>query len=477
MNYSPVNQPLPTPPASPSKTPKAVPFIIGGTLLALVVLAVGGFFLYQNQQLKQPDKLYDHSLSRTGIALGQLTDAEALDRISHNQIRGKLDLKLRQKTASAAEEACSLGSSQHYTVDIEAASAGGLEGETNIAYTEDGSVLLELDIKAITGANDVLPDVYWYFNPDTPCAQVVDEALGSALASFSSDLFADPQQFTGIWWMIDLDNLYRSMGLDPNEILTDLEQDSALSQISQEDYYELLGALSEVLQKYIFTDQQADMVLTMEAVLAENVDFKGTNTHKYEVKIDYKNFHRYVKESLQVIEDSQVYSKLAEADSTLEDSFTEVKEEILTELPSSGQTDDETGIIIWVDTDSRLIRNMRFFDKNDLAAGLQEPPEAGQVEYLDFGFVLADETLKIELGLRLKQSDDSMMSGNFALTAGINNDRLSYMISFLNQDVEAQFDLEVVGKTEAYEVVAPKNYIEIDFAEGVLRRHPESQTE
>ena len=328
---------------------------------------------------------------------------------------------------SADTTGCGLGEGRRYTVDVNATSTQNLEGEVNAVYGEDGTTLLEMDVRAVTGQNDILPDIYYNLDPDQPCSRYVNDILADFLATTWPDIFNENVQVAGLWWMIDLDNLYEAEGLDPEDLRNELGA-GVLSEITEEEYYELLDDLNKVAQKYIFTDKEEDMVLVMQEVLAENTDFRGTNTHKYAVEVDLRNLKRYAQDSLQAFKDSSIYDKLIEVDG----SYEEVYEALQTALAEMSITEsdqiwlDELGIILWVSTDTSLIRNIRFFAKEQLPSGVKEPADDGSVDYVEMGFAVEDRTFLVHMKIHLAEGFDLLGE----IEVGIDDNQVKYLIHY-----------------------------------------------
>lgn len=166
---------------------------------------------------------------------------------------------------------------------------------------------------------------------------------------------------------------------------------------SAEDVRALMKAVGEVNREYVFTTDPGKAVLeNREYIGEENQDSRST--YHYKVGLNKENTKSYVNAMADKISQTELYKKLApEGEEKLDTSSL---------LGDIDELDTAQTADVWVDTGTKLIRTVRFTEKDT-------------ENYLDIGlkYTGGDE---FPFYLNYQGADDNGVSGNIQLTATLN---------------------------------------------------------
>ena len=201
-------------------------------------------------------------------------------------------------------------------------------------------------------------------------------------------------EWQDVWWLLDLQELIDEGALTDE----DLEGIDLQKQLTQEDYEELTLILISNLREYIFTSETDKMVFQMDELLGQEA-FKGVQTHKYSVTVSEQNLQDLVVSMRDDFAASSVWQKFSEEldleESGEEDSLFMSDEEIQ-EL--AVEFSENIKVEVWIDSESRVLRNLRFSDA--------DPKSSSHGSYLDFGIILEDPTIGLEMNTVLYSDDN-----------------------------------------------------------------------
>ena len=190
----------------------------------------------------------------------------------------------------------------------------------------------------------------------------------------------DLGDLTDTWWKMDFQELV-DQGLITNE---DLESLSFNNETGQDDYEEVALVFINALQEYIFTSVTEKMVFGMDQALGQET-FEGTETQKYSTTVNKANFQALIVQMRDGLAESEMWKKLnADSDIVLSE---EISDEDIEEMVDNFIKDTE--VEIWVDSQSKVLRNMRFRKKDTKSFDYGS--------YVDFGVILEDEITTISI--------------------------------------------------------------------------------
>lgn len=359
-----------------NKSTKA-PIILGvaGALLFVISAVLAYIFLIYVPS--KPENVYKRGLESVGIGMRYLATEEFLENISTSEYSGNLVIGFSE--GDAAEEIAVAYSG--VSDDSDASVNVGVD----VAGQELQEVFtgLDLDVRFFGARPSLAPKLYLRLNeldvqPDVEAS--IEEYLEDStdVASFNDLL--------NTWFLIDFQELL-DQDLLANEDLEDFNLELE-DQLSQEDSRELVGILTDNLAEYIFTAETDQMVLQMEQALGEE-DFDGTPTQKYSVSINATNLRAFLEALDADIVASAAWQKFyPDTDESLLDEGGLFEGGEIDELIEQLEADVE--IEIWVDSQTRVLRNIRFTDSN--------PQGDDYGSYTDWGVVLADDKLSFSFG-------------------------------------------------------------------------------
>ena len=473
-------------------------------VVVLLALVSGGFFAYQFYLMnkKDPETVYERGLYSTGVGFQKLTESEVLEKITRSEMKGKLSFSATDSGRSWTDysgvelgDGCSVwrGESE-LTMDAVMESD---DASMNLEYVEQGEKMLSLEARTVSETGSVLPNLYFRFDPKDPCGANLNKLMDIFVEAGETGELPDDIDFhstsstTWTWYKVDTDAFYEAAGVDAETILEDFNlgknSDPAL-EVTAEDWAALADALTKTLSERLFTSDEETAILSKDKVLAENVQFKEEErkTHKYLVSLNADNIVKYAEASFVVFEESAVYKKLINDDEKRK-SYREAKQEILDDLKDPQFKEDvaDLGLILWIDVDRKLIRNMRFFPADDLPAGDEEPTDKNKLPYQDIGFLVGEDsdfTLSAEVvmpcGMDYVYNDaeygtdycarDAEESMGLEISVNLKEETATYSVYARMEDFILEAELEVATKASGEKIEAPADYKEIKFEDSPI---------
>ena len=364
--------------------------------LALLALGTVTYIIWSRTN-SSPEAIYRQSLGSVGVGLDTLTSPEALSGFGGNHYRGQL----RASGISAAQLESLAGLLTPNNPDGSAGtpcfgpiqpSANQVQANLEADLDLLGQTLLELDlnvnetlaagleVRLIPEATEDGTRFNLYFMIDsTDC---VIQLAGSEL----------PEGFLGAWWLIDLETWLGDQLPDSPafSLLTgnpDTADGSSLGDFEQADYDELVGIVTTQIQEYIFTADADKMVLQMGELLDGQADYEGRPALKYSVEIDPDNLAALVDELNRGFWNSQAVRKLVGDDTGTIAAMSQINRAQLRQTIVDFSQKHQ--IEIWVDAQTRVMRNLRLTNHDPLS------PNFGST--WDLGILIDEDNQTIEL--------------------------------------------------------------------------------
>ena len=229
----------------------------------------------------------------------------------------------------------------------ETAGTFSYEGESNISgdfsvKSYDTDVLMQVNLKQemantkfelmlVTPESKTVPNLYLKIAE----LNVVDGLIDETIIDAYSDI-------VGKWY--ELDSSMYSEGL--------VEEDVPI-EYTKEEYKELYDKVGESVKEYLFSTVKDDAVLTVQEFIAKEDSF-GQEAYKYSVKISNSALAKFENSVKTRVKDTKIGSTLLK-DTNLEDDSNSLTDA----LKESEEYD------VWVDKKTKLIQNVRYYDKND----------------------------------------------------------------------------------------------------------------
>lgn len=333
----------------------AVLFIFGGgSVAAYVGLVVPN----------TPENVWSKSLSNTAAGYAKLVEYQEAN---------------KDKTTTKVNGTYNINAS-----DTPIDGSYSFEGDQKTSKSQMNVGILGTRVKAevlteITEASQY-PDVYMRAEGIKPFDGIISEASPEYAGILAS---ADGQ-----WYSID-HSLF-------DQILGSQAPDGVELDFNQEDLNSMLTVVGNTTKKYVLTDDESLSVLdASEFVAKETVD--NRELYHYKVGLNKDNLKKYVAELKDEVSKTEFYKTLQPEGSELVD-LEEVNKSI-DKIESSSKAD------VWVDSSTKLIRSIRFSDKEDAN------------NYLEIGLKYNGGT---EFPFYIKVIDKG--SGAIDLTATLNTD-------------------------------------------------------
>ena len=201
-------------------------------------------------------------------------------------------------------------------------------------------------------------------------------------------------EWQDVWWLLDFQELIDE-GLLTDEDLRDLDLQN---QLTQKDYEELTLIVINNLREYVFTSETDKMIFQMDELLGQE-EFKGVQTHKYSVTVSEENLKDYITAMRDDFTNSSVWQKLSEGEDSEtgeEEDSALISDEDIQELVE--EFSENVQVEAWIDSESRVLRNLRFSDTDSKSST--------HGSYFDFGIVLEESAISLETNIILYSDDD-----------------------------------------------------------------------
>ena len=390
------------------KLPKLLTGWLGivGIILLLSALAAYAVFGYIPNQ---PENVYRSGLSSVGEGLQFLVEQQLPEDIDQTTTyNGQITVKYDFDVSDLLEEddadkkiidAC-LGTATNDINQIRAEFSGSfnlLSEEAvldntifNFDLSFNDKPSLGVEAKVLNVSNkESLPRLYFYLD-ETGCAKALAELAYSDTDYEESTQKSLIDDLLGNWWSLDFQQLVDRDLITDEEIEDFRQQLNQENQVTQEDYEEAVLILTNTLQEYIFTSNTEKMVFQMEQLLDNDAEYEGTPSKKYSTTTNRDNALAFATTLHNKFAQSQIVQKLAPDEEIAEPLTDEEIEELQEEI------DDwikDTKVEIWVDSKTKILRNMRFTDQNSFSSSLGT--------YVDLGFSTGDNRQSIEVAFKV----------------------------------------------------------------------------
>lgn len=433
---------------------KKLLFILIPSLLVIVAgLLLAYFFLWRTSN--NPTDIYGQGMKGMGVGLGRVADSDFIESISASEFEGSLIVTVPPSLLDGQQlldtGSCQLiGESSQLQISGSDTSTGSSQLEAD--WLVDGQNQFGIDFKAIAAEGKVLPDIYFKLD-QTDCTRTIQQLLGNAPGSN-----ANLDSLFGTWWFFDEQTLIDAGLLSQSELddLINAWQSGLLTDVTEEDYQNLLDAWVETAREYIFTDRTERMVFQLDVSSAEDARFKGQATEKYDVLLNKRNMNDFLKQLRADYFASSFHQKLLQKAENDGNFYYDASEEEISDEEISEFVDDiAEGIKIeaWLDRQNGVLRNLRFSDSGG----------SGDT-YVDVGFVLGDDTVSFDIDFVSGRDgrEELSLRHNFKINSQSNEVSLKFVYTFdiapLGSGLVLDFDFKVVAKENVPPLQPPADY-------------------
>ena len=368
-----------------------------GALGVLALLGGVAAYIFLVYLPGTPENRYRTGFEAVGQGMDYLVEeSDIIEQISSTSYSGEMELEFNDEWTGDFEVNVSVdGEYDTQNASFELKADGSMTDRSGVGsetYEASGKV----DFRFLGPTVAKAPRFYFRLSELEVPAQFDEE--------FDEYFEGGEEEWQDVWWLLDLQEFVDKGWLTDQ----DLEGIDLQNQLTQEDYEELTLILISNLREYIFTSETDKMVFQMDELLGQE-EFKGVQTHKYSVTVSEQNLEDLVVSMRDDFAASSVWQQFSE-ELDLEESGEEddpfISDEDIQEL--AGEFSENVKVEVWVDSGSRVLRNLRFSDA--------DPKSSSHGSYLDFGIILEDPTIGLEMNTVL-YSDDNCRD---ALNVGIN---------------------------------------------------------
>ena len=411
--------------------------IIFISLAVLVVIGTVVAYLMLIYIPNKPENVYRRGLASVGVGLEKIMlETDLFNQINSIRYGGRVDIQMAdvQDELEDLAEACGW-QDQPLTRSI----SGQLEGRIDISqslYADQLALSLDsgdqsiaaLQIRSIPNPPPNLPKLYFMIE-GSDCLADLQDAIQDVLDILDSAQLLEIDQVFDRWWVVDLQQLVDDYAqADP---LSQLELEQAM-EVSQEiiDQYQtvyqaqqkIVTKFVRLLQKYIFTSDSQQMIFQMGQVLDSNANYKGSDSIKYQVVINRQNYIDFLLEAEAAIRQVEAELELEYLQPYDQQTAQSDAEQAADEFKST------TNIEIWVDTETKILRNIRFTN----ADAYSSSNDFGN--YIDFGLKADTDSQTIELEVEAVTLSKQDCSGGYSAA----NARTADVCPFYFQDINCQ---------------------------------------
>lgn len=218
--------------------------------------------------------------------------------------------------------------------------------------------------------------------------------------------------------------------------------------LTQEDVKNVMEVVGNTTRKYVITDDASLTILNASEYKGKE-EIDSRQQYHYKVGLNKENFKKYLEELVKNLESTDAFKKYAGEDfepSNPDDMKKWVDDEI----------DENYKADVWVDASTKLIRTVRFTNKNNdktyFDVGLKYDGGKKFPFYAKYVLDEADGKGTIDLNVILNTEDDSVdmnFTGNFS---GDSFDTIEFSINgkvtFSNEDITIEKPSETISLTE-----------------------------
>lgn len=426
---------------SPRVSKKSNPGRLVGIIVLAVVLLVGMILalIFMVYIPNRPENIYRRGLGSIGEGIEKFSAQQIVSEFKATSYKGHLKIQYPEIFDSVEES----WASDIQTANLFEKCVGAQQGDKDdITFKFDGlfntpeeqlhipdssfnlDVLLNskevagLEMRSLVANNSLLPILYFNLSK-TACIEAfknLDEV---------SDIINFETVFD-TWHKVDLSEYISESEF--RDSLDELEDSLGNLDYNEEDSQEIIDILSRALQAYMFTSDPEKMVFQMDSLVDGKTDYKGTASHKYSTKINHSNMMAMSKQIRDETFDSNFYNQLTK---DMSRSTKEQLEELLSDEVIEESVDDfieNIEVQIWVDSRTKLLRNMRFVDKNTTSSSFGS--------YFDLGLSLENKSRSITLEMQFTYFNDTYGCYNSS-DADLYEDDCSYVIKEVDCSLES----------------------------------------
>ncbi len=408
--------------------------LLMGVLAGILVFVLGGGYYLFAYLPNTPQNVWRRGMASIGVGLDELGGGETLFMSAATEFDGEINITEPTVFTSTFSGTTTVSGDGEFSLDA-----------TWDRYNPELDVYYSL-------LNAEYPQFFFRFDG---VSEIVDDSFGPG--SFSE--IAGGRSIENVWWLLDVGELVEQGILSEAEVDQLISDAESEPEIATEDYVALTQAVIDASNQYIFTSEEADMVLQRVEDLGTE-EYEGQESQKYEVEVNKTNLKKYLVAVRDNIEATGVVEKLSSETNLTE----EISDSDIDEFVDDADFSD-VKIEAWVGLNNKVLRNIRF------------TPTDEPTSYVDVSLLLDDDSLE-QIPLRIRiAGDDDESSGKVDINWTVNTTANSGEFSVdADIDYKSEFDSDIkmdarlsfngLAEEPALQVPTPSESF-VDFVLGV----------